>query len=195
MTETELNRKTFLDKAVDRRITQKAAAETLGISERQVRRLIRRYRQDGNEGLVSLQRGKPSNRRLKEEVVEQIRQFIHQPIMVGFKPTLMREKLEEVTGIRVSKETLRRLMISENLHVAKAKKPKAIHPPRERRERRGELVQIDGSYHAWLEEQRPSSAPIVDLKPVARSPLPPPVYHPWRTYGKKLNGEPVLSTH
>lgn len=153
MSEEELNRKTYLDKAIDRRITQKAAAEILGISERQVRRLIRRYRQDGNEGLVSLQRGKPSNRRLKEEVVEQIRQFVHQPIMVGFKPTFMQEKLVEVTGIQVSKETLRRLMISENLHVAKAKKPKATHPPRERRQRRGELVQIDGSYHAWLEER------------------------------------------
>ena len=155
MSEEELNRKTYLDKAIDRRITQKAAAEILGISERQVRRLIRRYRQDGNEGLVSLQRGKPSNRRLKEEVVEQIRQFVHQPIMVGFKPTFMQEKLVEVTGIQVSKETLRRLMISENLHVAKAKKPKATHPPRERRQRRGELVQIDGSYHAWLEERGP----------------------------------------
>lgn len=153
MTEIELKRKTFLDKAIDRRITQKAASETLGISERQVRRLLRRYRKDGNEGLVSLQRGKPSNRRLKEEVVEQIREFINQPIMVGFKPTLMREKLEEAIGIRVSKETLRKLMISEKLHVAEAKKPKAIHPPRERRERRGELVQIDGSYHAWLEER------------------------------------------
>ena len=155
MTETELKRKTYLDKAIDRRITQKAAAETLGISERQVRRLLRRYRQDGNEGLVSLQRGKPSNRQLKEEVVEQIRQFIHQPIMESFKPTFMREKLAEATGIQVSKETLRRLMINENLHVAKAKKTKAIHPSRERRQIRGELVQIDGSYHAWLEDRGP----------------------------------------
>ncbi|MGB4594448.1 MAG: ISNCY family transposase, partial [Anaerolineaceae bacterium] len=154
-TQEELKRKTYLDKAIDRRITQKAAAETLGISERQVRRLIRRYREIGDEGLVSLQRGKPSNRRLREELVDQIRQFIHQPITAGFKPTFMREKLEEFTGIRVSKETLRRLMIHENLHIAKAGKSKSIHPPRERRDRRGELVQIDGSYHAWLEERGP----------------------------------------
>ena len=155
MTQEELKRKTYLDKAIDRRMTQKAAAETLGISERQVRRLIRRYRQDGSKGLVSLQRGKPSNRRLKEELVAQIRQFIHQPIMAGFKPTFMREKLAEATGIRVSKETLRQLMIRENLHLAKAQKPKQVHPPRERRDRRGELVQIDGSYHAWLEDRGP----------------------------------------
>ena len=157
MTDEELKRKTFLEKALDHRITQKAAAETLGISERQVRRLIKRYRQDGNEGLVSLQRGKPSNRRLKEGLVEQIRQFVHQPIMEGFKPTFMQEKLEEYTGIRICKETMRRLMISENLHVPKAKKPKEPHPPRERRERRGELVQIDGSYHPWLEERGPKA--------------------------------------
>ena len=50
---------------------------------------------------MSLLRGKPGNRQLKEEVVEQIRRYMHQPIMDGFKPTLMREKLEEVTGIRV----------------------------------------------------------------------------------------------
>ncbi|MFA5433627.1 MAG: ISNCY family transposase [Candidatus Paceibacterota bacterium] len=155
MTQEELKRKTYLDKAIDRRMTQKAAAEILGISERQVRRLIRRYRQDGSKGLVSLQRGKPSNRSLKEELVAQIRQFIHQPIMAGFKPTFMREKLAEATDIKVSKETLRKLMIRENLHIAKAKKPKCVHPPRERRERRGELVQIDGSYHAWLEDRGP----------------------------------------
>ncbi|MEN6580417.1 MAG: helix-turn-helix domain-containing protein, partial [Anaerolineaceae bacterium] len=145
MTQEELKRKTYLDKAIDGRITQKAAAETLGISERQVRRLLKRYRRDGDAGLVSQQRGKPGNRRLKEEVVTQIRQFIHQPIMAGFKPTFMREKLAEATGIRVSTETLRQLMIRENLHLAKAQKPKQVHPPRERRDRRGELVQIDGS--------------------------------------------------
>jgi len=61
MTREELKRKTYLDKAIDRRITQKAAAETLGISERQVRRLIRRYRQDGDAGLMSQQRGLPTS--------------------------------------------------------------------------------------------------------------------------------------
>ena len=155
MTETELKRKTWIDKAIDKRITQKAVADSLGISERQVRRLISRYRERGDIGLVSGSRGKPGNRRLKEEVAEKIKQFISQPIMTGFKPTLMREKLEEIIGIRVSKETLRKLMISENLHVAKAKRTKSVHPPRERRDRRGALVQIDGSYHAWLEERGP----------------------------------------
>ncbi len=57
MTQEELKRKTYLDKAIDRRITQKAAAETLGISERQVRRLIRRYRQDVEAVLVLHQSG------------------------------------------------------------------------------------------------------------------------------------------
>lgn len=105
MTETELKRKTILDKADDHRITQKAASEALGISERQVRRILRRYRKGGNEGLVSMQRGRPSNRRLKEEVEEKIKRFISQPMMTGFKPTLIREMLEEVSGIRVEAHT------------------------------------------------------------------------------------------
>ena len=61
MTREELKRKTYLDKAIDRRIMQKAAAETLGIRERQVRRILRRYRQDGDAGLMSQQRGLPTS--------------------------------------------------------------------------------------------------------------------------------------
>ena len=58
MTQEELKRKTYLDKAIDGRLTQKAAAETRGINERQVRSLVRGYRQDDEAGLVSHQRGK-----------------------------------------------------------------------------------------------------------------------------------------
>ncbi len=155
MSEKELKRKTWIDKAIDRRITQRGVADFLGISERQVRRLISRYREKGDMGLVSGSREKPGNRRLKAEIAEKVRQFICEPRMAGFGPTLLREKLLEMEGIPISKETLRQMLIAEGLHVTKVKKPKAIHPPRERRERRGELVQMDGSYHAWLEERGP----------------------------------------
>jgi len=86
MTETELKRKTWIDKAIDKRITQKAVADSLGISERQVHRLISRYRERGDIGLVSGSRGKPGNRRLKEEVAEKIKQFISQPMMTVWIP-------------------------------------------------------------------------------------------------------------
>jgi len=67
MTSKELARKTEVERALDHRITQKEAAERLGISERQFRRILRRYRQEGDGGLVSQKRGKPSNRKQTRE--------------------------------------------------------------------------------------------------------------------------------
>lgn len=72
-------------------------------------------------------------------------------------PTLLKEKLEEYKGIIISKETMRQIMIEEGKHRPKVKKKISPHPQRERRYRRGELVQIDGSYHAWLEERGPKA--------------------------------------
>lgn len=154
MTEEELKRKTIVEQAVDKRITQKEGAQRLEISERNFRRILERYRQQGDIGLVSRQRGKPSNNRLKESTRERIVEIIHDPLFSGFGPTLLAEKLEEYKEIEVSRETVRQLMIEEGKHRPKVKKKRA-HPLRERRYRRGELVQIDGSYHAWLEERGP----------------------------------------
>lgn len=78
------------------------------------------------------------------------------PIFSDFGPTLLAEKLEEYKGVVVSRETMRQLMIEQGIHHPKIKRKKA-HPQRERRERRGELVQIDGSYHAWLEDRGPKA--------------------------------------
>ena len=99
MSEKELQRKTWIDKAIDKRISQKAVADKLGISERQVRRRISRYRERGDIGLVSGSRGRPGNRRLNADVAEKVRQFICEPLMTGFGPTLLRDKLFEMEGI------------------------------------------------------------------------------------------------
>jgi transposase len=153
MTKEELKRKTIIEQAIEKRIIQKEGAERLGISERHFRRIIRRYRTQGEEGLVSGHRGKPSNNRMKETKRAEITKFINDPIFEGFGPTLLNEKLEQYQGIRISKESMRQIMIEEQKHSPKIKKEKSRHPSRERRERRGELVQIDGSYHTWLEER------------------------------------------
>jgi len=71
----------------------------------------------------------------------------------SFGPMLASKKLFEREGIKVSKETIRKIMITEGLHTPKLRRKDKVHPLRERRHRRGELVQIDGSYHAWLEDQ------------------------------------------
>lgn len=157
MTQEELNRKTIIEQAVEERITQKEGAERLRISERHFRRLLKKYRNNGDEGLVSGHRGKPSNHRLGERKRQVIVEFIGKPIFEGFGPTLLKEKLAEYQGVKISKETLRQMMIEEGKYQPKAKKKKTPHPQRERRGRRGELVQIDGSYHAWLEERGPKA--------------------------------------
>ncbi len=157
MTAEELRRKTIIEQAEGKRITQKEGAKKLGISERYFRSLLSRHRQQGDAGLVSGHRGKPSNHRMQETKRQEIVAFMDDPIFEGFGPTLMMEKLEEHKGMHVSKESIRQIMIAEGKHYPKTKKKKMAHPQRERRYRRGELVQIDGSYHPWLEERAPQA--------------------------------------
>ena len=80
MTQEELSRKTVIEQAIEKRITQKEGASRLGISERHIRRLLKSYRQAGDIGLVSGHRGKPGNRKLREEKREVIEDFIGDPI-------------------------------------------------------------------------------------------------------------------
>jgi transposase len=161
MSNKELERKSEIEKALDKRITQKEGAEKLGISERQMRRLIQLFKKGGTAGIVSKKRGVPSNRKIPEEVENKAMAFISRPILRDFGPTLMTEKLEQMERIRLSKETVRRLMIEVGIHQAKSRKPVKIHCMRERRPCRGELVQIDGSKHAWLEERAPKATLLV----------------------------------
>lgn len=153
MSNKELARKTEVERVSDHRISQREAANRLGITERQFRRILQRYRQEGDEGLVSRKRGKPGNRRTDAETRDEVYQFVTDPLMKGFGPTLMSEKLEQKKGIRLSKETVRRMMIEDGVWKAKIKKIEEPHLSRPRRKSRGELVQIDGSEHAWLEER------------------------------------------
>lgn len=161
MTREELDRKTIIEQVMDKRITQKKGAEKVGVSERHFRRILSRYRKKGDIGIVSGHRGKPSNHRMPESKRQAIQEFIGDAVYHDFGPTLLKEKVEEFKGIKISKETLRQIMIEEGIHQPKIKKKKNVHPQRERRERRGELVQIDGSYHAWLEERGPKSCLIL----------------------------------
>ena len=161
MTQDELYRKTIIEQAVEKRITQKDGAKKVGTSERHFRRLLHSYRMHGDSGLVSGHRGKPSNHRLKETVRQEIIAFIEDPVFENFGPTLLNEKLEEYQGIQISKETMRQIMIEEGKLRPKIKKKKTVHPQRERRFCLGELVQIDGSYHAWLEDRGPKACLIL----------------------------------
>jgi transposase len=133
-------------------LKQKEAAKMLGISERHVKRLLRAYRQSGAEGLISKRRGKPSNNRLKAEVKQQAIDLIYSQYH-DFGPTLAHEKLTEKHGLKLSVETVRKLMTAEGLWKPKKAKKLVVHQMRERRACLGELVQIDGSPHKWFEDR------------------------------------------
>ncbi len=150
MTEKERTRIKTIQMAIEKKISQRAGAERLGVSERQFRRLISRYKKKGDEGLISHHRNKPSNHRMDEEKRNRIIELLKTDYE-GFGGTLASEKLLERNGIHVSKETVRQIMIETGLHKPKKKKKEEPHPMRKRRACKGELVQIDGSYHAWLE--------------------------------------------
>lgn len=148
----EIKRCETLKMADEKRLTQREGANRLHVTERHFRRLLQRYRMQGAEGIISGHRGKPSNNSMKEEKREKIRKRIKEDYP-DFGPTLASEKLLERNGIKVSKETVRQLMIKEGLHEPQTRSKEKIHQMRERKEHRGELVQIDGSYHAWLEDR------------------------------------------
>ena len=122
------------------------------MSERHFRRLIRKYKLNGPAGVSSGHRNKPSNNRMvpeKRKVIVDVLEAEYK----DFGPTLASEKLLERNGVKVSKETVRKIMITEGLHKLKIRKEEKVRQMRERRKHRGELVQIDGSYHAWLEDR------------------------------------------
>ena len=150
MSNHEINRLEVMQRLKDKRLTQKEAARLLGISTRQIKRLWRTYQKKGAKGLISQRRGKPSNHRLDPQVVQQVIDLIYERYQ-DFGPTLAHEKLVEVHALRISDESVRQLMIAEDLWKQKKVRKLKVHPMRERRACFGELVQIDGSDHAWFE--------------------------------------------
>jgi transposase len=139
---------------------QKEAAQLLRISIRQVKRLWRAYRQAGAQGLVSSRRGKPSNNQLDPGTAQKAIDLIYEHYQ-DFGPTLAHEKLTEVHGLKLSDESVRRLMIAEGCWKPKRAKKLSVHQMRERRACFGELVQIDGSDHDWFEGRAPRCTLLV----------------------------------
>lgn len=152
MSRQELTRLEIVQRVADKQLRQAEAARRLSLTERQVKRLVRAWRERGAQGLVSQRRGRPSNRRfdavIKAQVLDRLRTRYS-----DFGPTLAAEYLCH-EGLPVSKETLRHWMIEAGLWRA-AKQRGRAHPPRPRRSRMGELVQIDGSPHDWFEGRGP----------------------------------------
>lgn len=153
MSTQEIKRLKIIQKVIERQLMQVKAGELLGISERQVRRLLKRVREEGARGIVHRNRGRPSPHRMPEELEDRIGRIVKENYP-DFGPTFASEKLEERHGIKVSREKLRHIMITEGLWRVRRRKEK-VHQWRERKHYYGEMVQMDGSHHEWLEERGP----------------------------------------
>jgi len=156
----ELDRLQILTRIADRRLSRRRAAELLKLSERQVYRLYAAFRVHGASGLASTRRGRPSHRKLSADVRERALGLIREHYR-DFGPTLACEKLVELHGLTVSVETVRSWMIEADIWLPRSRRARRSHQPRERRACLGELVQIDGSRHAWFEDRGPACTLLV----------------------------------
>lgn len=154
MSKKEANRHHVIRNVLEGRLSQAKAAQALGRSERQIRRLCRQVEREGAAGVVHKLRGRPSNHQLDQEALEQALCALHDPLWHRFKPKFAREKLLQYHGIAIGRETLRQLMIQADLW--RTDRPKPRHRSwRARRPCRGMLVQLDGSPHDWFEGRGP----------------------------------------
>jgi transposase len=150
MSQKELGRIEVLQKIMDKKMSQVSGAKLLGISYRQTKRLIRRVREGGISTILHRSRGIPSKKKIKNSLKKRIL-TIYKEKYPDFGPTFALEKLQEDHGFSLSVETLRKLLIEEGLWNCRKARKKDLYLWRERKHFEGELIQMDGSHHRWLE--------------------------------------------
>src|SRR5664279_108409 len=127
MTQADRDRLVTLKKAKKKLITQRAAAEELGLSTRQVKRLLFALKKRGDKAVIHGLRGKPSNRRIPESTEREAVKILSAEVYRGFKPTLAAEYLGKKHGIEASKETVRQWMMRGKLWRAQEEKVQQVH--------------------------------------------------------------------
>jgi transposase len=153
MSQTESNRLYVIRQTIDKAITQGKAAEILGLTNRQVRRIAKNIRDEGDLGICHKSRGKRAHNRIAEKIKDRAVTLCRNTYK-EFGPTHASEKLLTVHKIKVSDETLRGWFQEEHLPY-KSRKKKPHRQWRERKPHRGEMVQMDGSHHDWFEGRAP----------------------------------------
>lgn len=151
MTQADRDRLVTLRKAKKRLITQCEAAEELGLSTRQVKRLLKELKKRGDKAVIHGLRGKPSKRKIAADTRAKALAILSTEVYRGFGPTLASEYLAKKHEIEVSRETLRKWMQAAGLWKGKRRGVGAVHVWRPRRSRSGALLQWDTSEHDWLE--------------------------------------------
>jgi transposase len=153
MRRKELRRSYVIQKVLDKEIKQREAAEVLRLSRRQVKRIIKRVREEGETGIIHRLRGRRSSNAIDEKKKIKVKGICKRRYG-DFGPTLASEKLFENEKIQVSKETVRQWMIEEGLWIVRRKRRKHRRW-RERKPCYGQMIQMDGSHHDWLEGRGP----------------------------------------
>lgn len=150
MTEKELFKFKTINEVISGKINGTDASKLLSLTIRHIKRLKRLVIDLGAKGLAHKNRGKPSNRKIADIILEKAKTQIKEKYY-DFGPTFASEKLKENDDLELSKETVRQIMIGLDLWKAKPKKqPKKRHVWRARKDNYGEMEQFDGSYHQWF---------------------------------------------
>jgi len=155
MSQAERDWLDWLKRAREGSITQREAAQKMGVSDRWVRTLLKRMSKQGDAVVVHGLRGRPSNRKLSAKIQRQALAILKHPDWHDFGPTFAAEQLAKRHQIVVGKETLRGWMIEAGMWQSKAHRFEEVHFWRPRRSAFGELVQWDTSEHDWLEGRGP----------------------------------------
>lgn len=150
MSQREVKRLQIIQKVLGRQINQQKAAEILRLTDRQVRRIVKRVREEGEKGITHRLRGREGNRRVDRKIRDKVIE-VYRKVYEGFGPRLASEKLLEREKIRVHEETLRLWLLEEGLWKKRKGQKEKKRSWRARKDHYGEMVQMDGSHHDWLE--------------------------------------------
>jgi transposase InsO family protein len=170
MIQKEVDQVGIFEKLKEKSLSQSEAAQVLHLSVRQVKRKLKRYHREGAVSLIHAARGKPGNRTFTPVFKEKVLAAVEEHYS-DFAPTLASEKLEELQGLVVNKETLRQWMADAGLWQIRTTKQGEVHVWRERRNYRGELVQADGSDHDWFEGRAPKCCLLAFIDDATSEPL------------------------
>ena len=148
VTMRDIQRYTVLAEVIDKKLSLKDAAEVLALSYRQAIRLKQDCREHGLEGILRRNPAYPPNKKITDKTVSKILK-LREDIYYDFNIMHFMEKLDEIHGIHLSYESVRKVLITNEKY--KPKKRKVVHRQRRRMPKAGMLVQMDSSYHQWLE--------------------------------------------
>ena len=153
MSKKETERLKYLGMVSQGVISLKQASMLMGISYRHSKRIMKRFKEEGEKGLIHRLRGKTSKRKTDDFIRNRICS-LYSELYSDFSIALFLEKLLSIHNINISRETLRTILKDEGLYKTKRKKKsKSVHLFRKRKHHKGELIQIDGSTHRWLEDR------------------------------------------